>query len=169
MRCLCYSLELIAYAWHMLLSRLANNFVCMCYICALIFRGKESIWCVSIHILWWREYVLVMHYIFSQHSPSFWTIGGRIYDGYATLIYQQWVLHREIEDWSVNDSRFIQRLYQLSLWLELCLTYSSNCIQRYHGLRGWSTLLLPMSWREIPSRQLDHPRWTSCWINLSAP
>jgi hypothetical protein len=27
----------------------------ICSICALIFRGEEGIWCVSIHILWWRR------------------------------------------------------------------------------------------------------------------
>jgi hypothetical protein len=41
----------------------------MCSICALIFRGEESIWCVSIHILWWRR-VCVRHalYILSAHT-----------------------------------------------------------------------------------------------------
>ena len=35
----------------------------MCSICALIFRGEESIWCVSIHILWWRR-VCVRHALY---------------------------------------------------------------------------------------------------------
>ncbi len=30
-------LQLITFPWHMLLSRLANHFVCMCYVCVLIF------------------------------------------------------------------------------------------------------------------------------------
>jgi hypothetical protein len=44
-------------------------------VCALIFRGEESMWCVSIHVLLSREYVFsiqAIHNIFSQSSPSFW-------------------------------------------------------------------------------------------------
>jgi hypothetical protein len=72
MWCLCYSLRLIAYAWHILYIWMDSQnrvyVLYMCSICALIFRGEESIWCISMHILWWREYVLDMHYIFPQHS-----------------------------------------------------------------------------------------------------
>jgi hypothetical protein len=52
--------------------------VSMCVHVTSYYRGEESIWCVSIHFLWWGQYVLDMYYIFSQHSPSFRDIGGRM-------------------------------------------------------------------------------------------
>ncbi len=59
--------------------------VSMCVYVPSYFRGEESIWCVSIHVFWWGEYVLDMHYIFSQNSPSFWAIGGRMSSGLRAL------------------------------------------------------------------------------------
>ncbi len=62
-------------------------------------EGEVSIWCISTHILrvehpsyilsalCWASiiYVLSIHHIFSQHSPSFWGIGGRISSGLRAL------------------------------------------------------------------------------------
>ena len=67
--------------------------VSMCVYVSSYSRGEVSIWCVSIHILLWREYVLSMwreyvlsnHHIFSQYSPSFWAIGGRMSSGLRAL------------------------------------------------------------------------------------
>ena len=46
--------------------------VSMCVYVTSYYRGEESKWCVSIHILLWREYVLSSHHIFSQKRGRQW-------------------------------------------------------------------------------------------------
>ena len=65
-KCMMYDLLLLYLGLYQMHDVWSSLIVSMCVYVSSYYRGEESIWCVSIHILLWREYVLNMHHIFSQ-------------------------------------------------------------------------------------------------------
>ena len=115
------------------------------------FRGLASIWCTSINILLWREYVWSIHYIFSHHL-------SRSFDSVESI---------SSDSFSSDSDVFLLRLNLYSHILRHCLNLFHLYMIETIFLLFWNSFQLPCCLCSLKTVSSFSPPGSPTWVIVS--